>query len=231
MPRKACFKEHKAQAQKPSSAKTDQGNGALHSMSFYSLLCNTEFTLVAYCVLKVHDNSLTLTRGGRVFISTREYTASTPTVYLCVLRFILRFTFSHLQAPLLPPEAIREDAPPDPIEPPDEGEDDVVEEDEDPFETLMGNNEDDKVAEIGAYLLDWMGTNKATWESAKEVWHMLGIWCGFDLPVFYRVKGIAQAWLKGRAQLKQMCKNGCVAYINCTHPKLQGDKYQNEGME
>jgi hypothetical protein len=136
-----------------------------------------------------------------------------------------------LQAPLLPPEAIREDAPPDPIEPPDEGEDDVVEEDEDPFETLMGNNEDDKVAEIGAYLLDWMGTNKATWDSAEEVWHMLGIWCGFDLPVFYRVKGIAQAWLKGRSQLIQMCKNGCVAYMNCTHPKLQGDKYQNEGIE
>jgi hypothetical protein len=134
-----------------------------------------------------------------------------------------------VQAPLLPPEFVRQVAPPVPIEQPDEVEDEEVEEDEDPFETLMDGNEDERVAEIGAYLLDWMGTNKATWESAKEVWQMLGIWCGFDLPVFYRVKGIAKAWLKGRAQLKQMCRNGCVAYINCSHSKLQGAKYQNEG--
>jgi hypothetical protein len=113
-----------------------------------------------------------------------------------------------------------------PVEEPDDIEE---EEDPDPFETVMGENEDNRVAEIAAYLLDWMGTNKATWESATEVWQMLGIWCGFDLPVFHRVKGIAKAWLKGRAQLKQMCRNGCVAFINCAHPKMQADKYQNDG--
>jgi hypothetical protein len=85
------------------------------------------------------------------------------------------------------------------------------------------------VADIGAYLLDWMGTNKATWESAKEVWAMLTIWCGFDLPVFHRVKSIAKAWLKGRAKKVEMCRNGCVAFVNCTHPSMQGHKYQNAG--
>lgn len=90
-------------------------------------------------------------------------------------------------------------------------------------------DEDYRVAEIGAYVLDWMGTNKATWESAKDVWHMLAMWCGFDLPVFSRVKAICVAWFNGRAKKIEMCRNGCVAFWNATHPSMQDAKYQNAG--
>ena len=101
----------------------------------------------------------------------------------------------------------------------------------DPFHALIGEDEDYRVADIGSYLLDWMGTNKSTWESAKEVWDMLSLWYGFDLPVFKRVKNIAVAWLKGRARKIEMCRNGCVAFINCKHPSMQAAKYQNAGAK
>jgi hypothetical protein len=132
------------------------------------------------------------------------------------------------QAPLVPL------APPPEPRPREEPDEEVISDDEPEeemawLEKLVYKNEDDRVAEIGAYLLDWMGTNKATWESAKEVWHMLSMWCGFDLPVFSRVKRIAVAWFKGRAVKYEMCRNGCVAYYNCTHPSMQDQKYQNAG--
>jgi hypothetical protein len=111
----------------------------------------------------------------------------------------------------------------------DHEEDDDVPEYYDPFEHLVDAHDDERVAEIGAYLLDWMGTNKASWESAKEVWRMLKVWCGFSLPVFSAIKAIAVAWLQGRAQKIDMCRNGCAAFYDCEHRSLQAPKYQNGG--
>jgi hypothetical protein len=115
------------------------------------------------------------------------------------------------------------------VEEQQESEDVLPEGHEDWLRQLIGKDEDERVAEIGAFLLDWMGTNKSTWKSAEAVWDMLRLWCGFDLPVFSRVKKIAVAWFNGRAEKIDMCRNGCVAFYNCTHPSMQHQKYQNAG--
>jgi hypothetical protein len=133
--------------------------------------------------------------------------------------------------PLAPAPEARPNVP-DPVEVAADAhapEEEDAPEDEDWLKKLANANEDERVAEIGAYLLDWMGTNKSTWESAKEVWHMLSLWCGFDLPVFSRVKKIAVAWFQGRAKKIEMCRKGCVVYYNCTHPSMQDPMYQNAG--
>jgi hypothetical protein len=108
-------------------------------------------------------------------------------------------------------------------------------EEEDPFDDLATEEDpahDAQVASCAALMLDWMGQIKATWVSAEDVWDMLQSVCGGrPFPVFRKVKKMVKDYLNRRMERVDMCPKGCVAYINCEHPRLQGPEWQNASAD
>ena len=112
-------------------------------------------------------------------------------------------------------------------EPDSDSEDDADEGDED-TEPDPFAGEEQEVATLCALMFDWMGMTKATWVSAEEVWAMLAVVCkNTSAPVFGKVKQLCKDYLNRRMERVDMCRHGHVAYIDCTHPLLQGAEYQN----
>jgi hypothetical protein len=85
------------------------------------------------------------------------------------------------------------------------------------------------VAEVVLVMLDWMGSHKSTWESARGVWEMLETLVPKDtaLGVFDRVKSVLVAHLNGRLKKIDVCPCGYTVYTDCTSAAFGSQRYKN----
>ena len=85
------------------------------------------------------------------------------------------------------------------------------------------------MGEIIFTVLDWQTTNKATIQSAKDIWEFTRSLFppGNEMGEFQEVMAILKRHRLETLQTIPVCVKMCVAYWNPTHPKLQGREFKN----